>query len=120
MLYFVNAKATLEARGTRPTMARKMTPRNAWEQQDRHIDGARWAEACDDASLWAQRKEFASAQKNRAAEDHARLCQTCFSLARPGDYFPESPSDGVCCGCGDDTFVARVSRGEIEDLFETE
>lgn len=45
------------------------------------------------------------------------LCQTCYALARPDRYFPETYRTGECCGCGDAfTFVARVSRGEASTV----
>ena len=44
------------------------------------------------------------------------LCQNCYSDQRPDRYFPETYRTGTCCGCGDLTFVARVSRGEAQQV----
>jgi len=42
------------------------------------------------------------------------LCQTCYEQARPDRYFPETFRDGTCCGCGDQTFIARVTKAEAQ------
>lgn len=65
MRYFGNAKDRMNVHPTpgitftRPLMVRKMVPMYDWETQDRHIDGAKFAEAMDSAVQWAQRREFA-------------------------------------------------------------
>lgn len=46
------------------------------------------------------------------------LCQTCYERQRPWRYFPETFRDGTCCGCGDYSFIARVTRAEADEQAE--
>lgn len=44
----------------------------------------------------------------------AKLCQDDFAVVRPHEYFPETFNDGTCDACGAVTFVARVTKAEVE------
>jgi hypothetical protein len=44
----------------------------------------------------------------------ANLCQTDYEIVRPNEYFPETFRDGKCDACGEQTFVARASKAEVE------
>jgi len=50
------------------------------------------------------------------ARHSCSLCQSCYEQARGWRYFPETFRDGDCCGCGDWTFVARVTRKEADEI----
>jgi hypothetical protein len=50
------------------------------------------------------------------ARHTSSLCQTCYEQARPDRYFPETFRDGTCCACGDYAFVARVTKGEAQQV----
>ena len=50
------------------------------------------------------------------ARHSCSLCQNCYELSRGWRYFPETDRDGDCCGCGDWTFVARVTKAEAAEI----
>lgn len=49
-----------------------------------------------------------------------RVCSDCWYRLRPGDYMPDTDVwDIPCCGCGDVTQTARVTRAEADERAAT-
>lgn len=48
-----------------------------------------------------------------------RVCGHCYLTLRPTEYEPETFITGTCDMCGDETFVHRVRREEVETWRES-